>query len=412
MNSIVVFYWISVFMLANGSLFTWIFSGTPLVAWRQLIWFLGIIVLFKFARSFDSYNLLRIVRIHFYIFLFILFQALITLAVYNFNYMRLMFAFWVYFSGLPFIIFPFFISQNGKEYVLRFYNVFICLGVFLTFGLILDYLTGGFFTKYFLLSVSSSLADLLKSGRYCFLSEAPTTFGVYYCFCLFCTLYRFYIEEKQKRKLLLFLVAVSYIGGAWLTGSRQIVFALLLVISISLFYYFIAVMDNKKTVLIGFLLLCFIAPYVSEFLISDKSYQDRYSSTSIKEDTRYKAWNKGWNDNVVDNVDRFFVGKAIALSQGQKANRDELQGSHYENTFFARLSETGIVGVFLLLLPLFWLLSNWNKTDYFNFSLLSFFLSYVFISYISPNGAHQTSQMTVYLALGVFLNKNQFDLIG
>lgn len=412
MNQTLFFYWTSIFMLANGSLFTWLFHGTPLVVWRQMIWVIGVYILFKYMMIFNCFKLIKVVKIHFYIFVFILFQTLITLAVYNFNYTRLLFAFWVYFSGLPFILFPYFISRKGKDCAKKFYNVFVCFGVFLTVGLIVDYVTGGFFTKYFLLSISSSLASLLESGRYCFLSEAPTTFGVYYCFCLFCTLYRLYTENNEGKKLLLFLVAVSYIVGAWLTGSRQIVFVLLMFFSITLIYYIFAVKDTKRSVLIGLFLLCMVFPFVKVFLLSNESYHDRYSSTSIKEDTRYRAWKNGWNENVVENVDRFFVGKAIALSQGQKANNGELQGSHYENTFFSRLSETGIVGVILLLIPFLWLLFYWDNTDFFNVTLLLFFLSYIFISYISPNGAHQTTQMAVYLAFGIFLNKRQFDLLS
>lgn len=409
MSKVIAFYWTSIFMLANGSLFTWMFRSTPLIMWRQIIWIIGVFLLFKYVRTFNSIGLTKIVKVHLYIFIFILFQALITLAIYNFNYLRLSFAFWTYFSGIPFLIFPFFISNGGKQSVKKFYNIFVGLGCFLTIGLFIDYLTGGFFTKFFLLSVASSLEDLLSSGRYCFLSEAPTTFGVYYCFCLFCTLYRLYLETSNIKKIILFFIAILYVGGAWLTGSRQIVLVLIMELAIALIYYIIFVNGNKKFIIIGLGLLLMLIPFIKSFLFSDKTYQDRYSSNSIKEDTRYKAWENGWRENVVDNVDVFFVGKAIALSQGQKAQKGELQGSHYENTYFARLSETGIVGVFLLLLPLLYLLFYWHKTDFFNILLLLFFFSYLFISYISPNGSHQTTQMVVYLALGLFLNKKQFN---
>ena len=50
--------------------------------------------------------------------------------------------------------------------------------------------------------------------------------------------------------------------------------------------------------------------------------------------------------------------------------------------------------------------SGCGKTTFLNISLLSFFLSYIFISYVSPNGSYQTTQMIVYLAWGVYLKKD------
>lgn len=57
MNKILVFYFLSIFMLANGSLFTWLFQGTPLNIWRQLIWLIGLMFFIRYIRITDSWEL-------------------------------------------------------------------------------------------------------------------------------------------------------------------------------------------------------------------------------------------------------------------------------------------------------------------------------------------------------------------
>lgn len=404
MNKILVFYFVSIFMLANGSLFTWLFQGTPLNIWRQLIWLIGLMFFIRYIRITNSWELKKIARNHGIIGYVIFIQALLTYVICNFNVVRLGYAFWVYFAGLPFLLLPYLWAESGRK-PQTFYNIFIILGLFLTIGLVIDFVSGGFFTRMFLVSVVSSSEGMLDDGRFCFLSEAPTTFGVYYSFCLFCTLYRLYISNSNTVKLILLFIALSFIIGAWLTGSRQIVFALALVFSVSFVYYIGFVKDKKSYVLIGLVILLLIAPSIQSFLFSEKSYQERYSSESIEEDTRYSSWERGFKENV-ENVEVFLIGKGVALSQGQKALDTEYVGSHYENTYYSRLSEIGIIGIILLLLPMIYLIRNWGKTTFFNISLLSFFLSYIFISYVSPNGSYQTTQMIVYLAWGVYLKKD------
>lgn len=351
----------------------------------------------------------KIARNHGIIGYVIFIQALLTYAIYNFNVVRLGYAFWAYFFGLPFLLLPYLWVESGRK-PQTFYNIFIILGLFLTIGLVIDFVSGGFFTRMFLVSVVSSSEGMLDDGRFCFLSEAPTTFGVYYSFCLFCTLYRLYISNSNAVKLILLFIAFSFIIGAWLTGSRQIVFALALVFSVSFVYYIGFVKDKKSYVLIGLVILLLIAPSIQSFLFSEKSYQERYSSESIEEDTRYSSWERGFKENV-ENVEVFLIGKGVALSQGQKALDTEYVGSHYENTYYSRLSEIGIIGIILLLIPIICLVRNWGRITFFNISLLSFFLSYIFISYISPNGSHQTTQMVIYLACGMYLKKDYYSII-
>lgn len=398
-------------MLANGAMFTWLFLGTPLAIWRQLIWFIGLMVMYKYLRVIDIPNIKRTIDLISILFIVNVFQALFAIAAYNFNYVRIGYGFWIYYSGIPFLLFPYFfneyVKRTGRSSLL-FFDLFICLGLFQTIGLIIDCVSGGFFTNLFLVSVSKGLFGLLDSGRFCFLSEAPTTFGVYYCFCMFCTLYRLYLSKGNKTKIVLLAISLSYIVGGWMTGSRQIVLVLSIVFVLILGYYTLFINDRKTYMLFGMVLLFLSTPHIKSFLYSDSHHKDRFSSSNIVKDRRYLYWEDGFKENVRDNVLILYFGKAFSLSQGQKAQKGELTGRHYENTFYSRISELGILGVFLLLIPLYYLIRHWDGLDLFNIGLLSFYISYLVISYVSPNGSHQTTQMTVFIAMGMNLIKHEF----
>lgn len=63
-------------MLGNGALFTWLFQGTPFAMWRQLIWIIGLIILYKKIIYVDIFNIKSILNILGVIFIINIFQAL------------------------------------------------------------------------------------------------------------------------------------------------------------------------------------------------------------------------------------------------------------------------------------------------------------------------------------------------
>ena len=292
-------------MLGNGALFTWLFQGTPFAMWRQLIWIIGLIILYKKIIYVDIFNIKSILNILGVIFIINVLQALYAIAVLDFNLVRIGYGFWTYFSGIPFLLFPYFFIEytktTGKSRLL-FLDLFIYMGLFLTIGLIVDRISGGIFTKLFLISMSNGLLGLLDSGRYCFLCEAPTTFGVYYCFCMFCTLYRLYLSESNKSKLILLVISISYIVGGWMTGSRQIVLVLGIVFVIIFGFYTLFINDRKSYITFGIVLLFLSVPYIESFLYSDKAYKERFSSSSVAKDKRSQYWEEGFKENVSDNI--------------------------------------------------------------------------------------------------------------
>lgn len=399
-------------MLVNGSLFGWAFGGTPLLIWRQLIWVTGLWLSFKIMPFLDSNQIYVIFRVEKRFCFAIVVLSFVTILLYHFNFVRIAFAFWIYFSGLPFVCFPVLIMKSRIISAKAFYLIFLCLGTVLTIGLIADYLTGGFFTKTFLIAATGSkdLMNMLLSGRYCFLSEGPTIIGLFYTFCMFCGLMLMYISDKFWAKLSYLIISGSFLIGSWFTGSRQIVAVLALMYIGGIVFYVIKSNKSISHIIFAAIIVCsFLPTLFSSFMYQDDTYVERFSAESIEGDTRSRAWENGFHDTIINDVFVTLFGKAIALSQGQKAKSDEIVGSHYENTFFGRMSECGIIGLTLLCYPVIYILRRLQKWDIFQLFILTIIAAYLIICFVSPNGQHQTSQMAIFLTLGIYIARQYFD---
>lgn len=399
-------------MLVNGSLFGWALAGTPLLIWRQLIWIIGLWLSFKMMPSLDSQPLYGVFKVEKRFFFAIVILSFATVIFYHFNFTRIAFAFWVYFSGLPFVCFPVLVQRSRIISMKTFYLIFVYMGIFLTIGLITDYVTGGFFTKTFLISnaANKNLINILLSGRYCFLSEAPTIIGVFYTFCMFCGLMLMYISDGFWARFSYLIISGSFLVGSWFTGSRQILAVLALMYISGIIFYIIKAKKSISHIIVAGLLACMFLPtLIYSFMYANEAYTDRYSVQSLEEDTRSRAWKNGFRDTMIDDVFITLFGKAVALSQGQKAQSDEIVGSHYENSFFGRMSECGIIGLMLLCYPVVFILRRLGKWNLFQLLTLTIIAAYLITCFVSPNGQHQTSQMAIYLTLGIYIAREYFD---
>lgn len=405
----ICFFALAIVMLANGALFTWLFSGGVLGMWRQGIWIAGsILMAFNFKRLYswnpDAFN---IVKMQMWFFLFMFVFAMFTWILQGFNLLRLAYALWIYFNGVPFLLLPCLLKWHGISPRLLF-GFFSCLGVFLSAGILLDFVWGGTITA--TLGVAFKSADAVKeSGRYCFLAEAPTTFSVYYCFCMISSLWRMYESRNQLWKVLSLFASLMCLLGAWLTGSRQMVAVLVGTWCVSLGFYFLFVRDKKRSLAICITVLMLSATSITAFLYKDSSFQNRYSSKTIAKDNRTIMWNKGYSDTFGSPEWGVFLwGKGVGMTQGQRAQKGESVGSHYENTFFSRMSDVGFIGIVILVYPFFFFLRRASIHCFADVLLFCFFASYLFVCFVSPNGSHQTTQMAIFLALGIVSNKEYF----
>ena len=102
-------------------------------------------------------------------------------------------------------------------------------------------------------------------------------------------------------------------------------------------------------------------------------------------------------------IKRIFIGEGVGYVHGQKALPGERIGRHFENSIWARMSESGIIGIWLFIFPILIVLKNFKIRSSIDVLTLSVMLGYLFVSYVSPNGEHQTSQMSLYLVFGLYL---------
>lgn len=401
-KSVLYFYIISIFLLANGALSNFIFARLHLSIWRQLIFALGLYFMIREIKKIGYSGLSAYVhKIRGFFFVIVAF-SLLTIIIDQFNVVRIAFTWWAYFSGLPFIIFPF-VAGNCGWSEKKFNYFFIYLGIFQTVGLIIDFFTGGIFTNTFKV-MADDTEHLIEMGRYCFLAEAPTTFGVYYAICMMVCMKEFLREQSASKKYVLLIIAVSFLIGAWFTGSRQIVFVLGLVFSLSLVYLLMFSRKGVTSVLLLALTISVAAPTVMSKLYSDAAYEERYSDDSVKEDMRYQWWREGMQYCIFDfDIKRIVIGEAVGYVHGQKALPGERIGRHFENSIWTRMSETGIIGIWLFIFPVLIVLKNFKIRSFIDVLTLSAMIGYLFVSYVSPNGEHQTSQMSLYLAFGLYL---------
>lgn len=407
-KSVLYFYIISIFLLANGALSNSIFARLHLSIWRQLIFALGLYFMIREIKKIGYSSLSAYVHKIRGFFVVIVFFSLLTIIIDQFNIVRIAFTWWAYFSGLPFIIFPFVARNCGwSEKKLNYF--FISLGIFQTVGLIIDFFTGGIFTNTFKV-MADDTEHLIEMGRYCFLAEAPTTFGVYYAICMMVCMKEFLREQSASKKYVLLIIAISFLIGAWFTGSRQIVFVLGLVFALSLIYLLMFSRKGVTSVLLLGLTISLAAPTLMSKLYSDSAYEERYSDDSVKEDIRYQWWREGMQYCIFDfDIKRIVIGEGVGYVHGQKALPGERTGRHFENSIWTRMSETGIIGIWLFIFPILIVLKNFKIRSFIDVLTLSAMIGYLFVSYVSPNGEHQTSQMSLYLAFGLYLDSKFYQ---
>ena len=410
MKFVFYFYWVAIIMLSNRAFFSWLLQGALLGVWRQVLWGMGLLIVALNMKNIvcQSPRSVQLIKHQICFALIVFVLSLFSWALLGTNLVRLGYAFWIYFSGIPFLLFPYFYLFR-KSTPAQFFNVFVFLGTFLSVGILVDYLLGGKITVALGVAGFKTTDDIRESGRYCFLSEAPTTFSMYYVFCMICVWWKLYMSKSQLHKFLLFLLLFLYIVGAWFTGSRQIVAVLGGSFMVIFTYYTLFVRDTKKYLLSILLIACLGGGVLYARIHKDEAYQTRYSSSVISKDSRMILWEKGYKKTFGSpDWGVFLYGKGVGLTQGQKALKGEPLDSHYECTFISRMLDVGIIGVIMLLYPIFMFLRQVSVHRFSDCLLSCFFMSYFFISLVSPNGAHQTTQMVVFLALGLLVNKKDF----
>lgn len=400
MKAYLLFYILTSFMMANDAFFTWLGMQVHFSFWRQIISVIGFYIVFKTLKSNESLYYVRIVyRKYGIIFGIISVFVVISILLNGYTLERVLYALWLYSFGLPFLLFPYYTRKSGWSES-KFNSLFIFLGTFLSVGILADFLSGGMFTTFFLLSVTKGEADF-ESGRFCFLSTSPTTFTVYYCFCLFCLLTETINSKSALRKTILLSLSLLFIFGSVFCGSRQTLVCLLLVECLGLWNLFKTNKSSLVIVALSIVLAYFFLPQAQKMLSDNQGFNNRYTLEAIEEDDRTKTWEEGFYYCILNpTIRRALIGDGVGRSIDRGAEKGDA-GDHYENTFLARINDVGWVMAFwMLLLPVYYIIRCRNKRLKTSPMYLGIIVTYLFISMIAPNGASNTTQMALFITLG------------
>lgn len=385
-------------MYANGLLFTYLFAGTPLLIWRQLLW-VGLIFLASCVIK-ELYPIQRNQIVYFILFVVSVYFVFIGFFTYiiGYNINRIIFGIWLYSMGIPIYILSKYVFLD-RRFFYKYVNFIICLGVFISIGLIIDYYTV-LFTP---IKATNQDVEFNRefSNRASFLSEASTVFSMLmFSSSLLCLLR--YFQNKHLFNSSFYLICnLLIIMSSWFTGSRQIFLILLLA---NLLFYLIVLFNRniRKNIkfylspLVVFILFSCLFSYLQ--YNSDSSLIERFTTSEIKDDSRYESWSKGYEEVFGnDSYLNFCFGNGIAYTQTSVAQQGEKIGFHYENTFLARLSETGVLGLILLIAPvLFILFKSYPIKTLFDIFSIVIAICFLVICMISPNGQFQISTIIIY----------------
>ena len=410
MKKYLYFYIIAIIMLVNDALFNLIGMRVGISPWRQIIWLFAIIAMIQLSRKYYLFVpcIRKTIRIYIRLFLIVLIFALYTLLKGEISLIRVLMSIIEYFYGLPFIIFPFVCAQSGwsRDKLDKF---FIVLGIFLSAGFIIDYSSGGSITLALSALPSREFDEFqFEYGRYNFLSTSNTLLTVILGISLFCT-FNYYKNTGRGNKLLLIVISVFIVFGTIFSGARQTLAGLLIVEVVGLLSI---VIESKRGIfsVLFFIVLFFVAlPSILGLLSENKGYTDRYTSEAIKEDERSNTWREGFNYCFTNTtLERILVGEGVGYTLTAHASSREKKGKHFENSFFARISDVGVfVGLSTLLMPVL-LIFGIRKRSKVSIIYYGLIMMYVFISFVSPNGLGNQTQVALFIILGLcFADSNR-----
>lgn len=412
-------YYLSFFMIINGGLFSLLFMGTPLTVWRQLLTGIGFLIFVYYSNKIKNRKLYLVEKDLLLFSFLLIISATYSFCVLQYSAVRIVYSFWIYICAFHVIIFPSIILQSGKKHVRNFFVFFSYIGLFLSIGLIIDSQTLLF--KFVALGLNEGLESLsdeaLQMERCRFLAETVSTFGVYLSFTVLSSFYLLMDASSFFKRTFFLLSAFLPIVGAWFTGSRQIFLVVLLLFIVGFVYY--SIKSGKLLFVlriwgfISIITIFIVLPLIMENEDLLARYTGESTSSSKGDNTRIEKWRNGW-EYVTDNPIIFLFGNGLSSSfavQGVRAGEPVLD--HYENTFLMRFVDTGIVGVLLILYPsvkIFILLIRHRKKGILDILSFCLIFNYLFISFISPNGATPSSQYIIYLLLGVYVVRSDFEL--
>ena len=211
---------------------------------------------------------------------------------------------------------------------------------------------------------------------------------------------------------MLLVITAIIIFGSVFSGARQTLAALAIFEVIGLYTIIRSNSFGFFKVGVAVLFIILLLPYAQRFLMDNEGFETRYTSETIKDDDRTETWKAGYDYCFVNTTfKRVTIGEGVGFTLVSRAGSNELRGKHYENSYFARISEVGVVlGLLLLLLPVFYIVKYRERKNKINLLYYGFVFVYLLVSFVSPNGLGNQSQLSLFIVLALFFLDNKRDL--
>lgn len=402
--------------LFNPLLLTLLFWGTPFQAWKQVAWVISVFFLLFISRRVmlpKSISQKAIVWFWIAVMICSLFAAVSLFKGYGLT--RCLFAFVTYLFGIPFVIYPFLYVRENRVHSMI--NLFLILSLILNVGLILDHFSGIFNILQLPAGQIWLEARSVVYRRASFFFESPTALVGGFLFLNLWAFYRFFAGGAGLGKIMAMTSILLVVPAAFFTGSRQVLYVLVLFISLSWFSSIIR-FNMRKIVSNIFLVLFLAIPAVFIFRMlffeSGVSIALLARLSGLSNLPHVTSWQAGLAQLAPANIYYWFFGHGLGSCMGQHSLPGAFVHSNFESTVWATFYEAGFFGWFIVFGPILWGLSVLfrQSASLLRDMFIVYLVAYIIVSFISPSGLHFVTLISVYIVLGCALNIQEIDVFA
>ena len=393
----------------NHILISFLTSSTPLVVWKQLL----IIVMCFWGFWFCLRAKISTDSMVFLASLFLLLPAVLTVLVSGISFLRVTYAFLLYFGTISIILVPRYLGvSNVKRLMFRLSHY---LGFLLVIGLGVDY-----FTDFFINIPRGEYSSLDDSDDFGFVRRASLFFGAAttvfptLAFCFLGSIFVIWRDNKFFQSMAAIVVFyVFYTTAILMTASKAAILSRLIFSALLYIFAFPhwtkRVIRNERgvgeklfyglVVIVSFSVLVWVLDWVIEF---SKVLLDDSNPSNAK---RFSRWSEGlqlFQFNMY-----LFAGHGVGATIANIPDSFPVH-THYESSFFQVLYEMGLFGLVFLYLPAAAALLRWVRVAGFSMSdtlLVIWIITYLISILSAPTFLSLHFSFLYYVSSGLLLGR-------
>ena len=394
-------------VLPLHDIFNYLFSGTPLVVWKQLLALFLILSFFYFIEAVRAGDgNLKFVKILSRFLVYIVLFWIIASFVSGISPRRIVYGLFAYIGFISFLVAAYVGELRGKPLFL--FQIFQWLSIICSAGVVIDYLAP--FLDFLPRSSGIDYDTQISKGylrRGAFLFGTSTTIFPFLSLGVLSGGVIYLNNPKPKQALIALFSMAAALSACYASASRA---NLLLMVGFAAIFSIVVFGNRRFIKLIPFLFLFVVVFWMFEIsggsLFQDailrSRYEDVFSEDSVGNTTRFSAWARGLELFLSFRIE-VFLGSGVGTTLGM-VNDGFRSAGHFESSFFQAFYEGGLVGLFARFLPgvfaLYYLISSGvflKSLGLLTFSWIVFYLASVVSA---PTAAAYHTQMVYFFVCG------------